>query len=361
MKKIFSHALFGAACVLTAFACSDEARFVPHPTGGSSREGAAASSWDASPSGPAVPAPREPDAATSSSEAVTPAQSPPRPSFVVPRGPCDLDARVGRFSVEKQADFGVIQGSVAEGVVPTAIPTVVFEDGNCELHRRRTLSCVPACVGAQTCGDSGSCIPYPRQVSAGEVTLWGLTRETVMTPQAPGNAYFAPGADNPPYEPAAEIVLFAAGAGSVPSFLLSGVGSEPLERAPSWQLSRGGALDIEWDGPASAVETEIVVELTLDQHGASPLSLICAFEDTGRASIPASVIDQLITSGVSGFPNGRITRRTADHVDLEMGCVELVVGSPLAASITVSGYTPCTAAGDCPGGQVCNLPLQRCE
>jgi hypothetical protein len=286
---------------------------------------------------------------------------PPPPAFTAPRGGCDIATRVGGFSVEKQTDFGVVQGAVSDGVVPTAIPELVLDQDGCRLLERRNLVCIPACVGAQTCGEDGACIPYPRQVSVGDVQITGLTRETVMSPQDPGNGYYAPGATNPPYAVGSEVVLSAAGTESLATFHLFGVGSEPLQRPPSWVLESGADLALTWTAPTSGVETRVWIELTIDQHGTSPLSLACDLPDTGSATIPAAIIDQLINSGVTGFPNGRITRRTADHVDLDVGCVDLIVGSPLPASVAVAGYTPCNGAEDCPNDQTCNVPLERCE
>jgi hypothetical protein len=285
----------------------------------------------------------------------------PAVTFVAPRGPCEIADRIGGFSVERQVDFGVVQGTVSEGVVPSAVPALVLDQGSCRLVERRNLVCLPACVGSETCGESGTCIPFPRQVSVGDVTISGLTKATLMSPQQPGNAYFAPGADNPPYRVLGEVVLSASGASDVPPFQLFGVGSEPLAQAPSWVLEAGADLLVEWAAPTADVNATVLVSLTIDQHGTSPLSLSCEFPDTGSASVPSGVIDRLIGAGISGFPNGRITRRTADHVDIAAGCVDLVVGSPLAASVSVSGYTPCNGAGDCPEGQACNVPLQRCE
>jgi hypothetical protein len=288
--------------------------------------------------------------------------------FIAPRGPCEVATRVGRFTVEKQVDFGVVQGTVSDGVVPSAVPALVLEQGNCQLVERRNLVCLPACVGSETCGESGTCIPFPRQISVGEVAIRGLTKETLMSPQQPGNSYFAPGADNPPYQVQGEVVLSASGATDLPAFQLFGIGSEPLAQAPVWLLEAGADLVVEWAAPTADVAATVLVELTIDQHGTSPLSLSCEFPDTGSASVPSSVIDRLLGAGISGFPNGRITRRTADHVDIHAGtdnaaaaCVELAVGSPLAATVSVSGYTPCNAAGDCPEGQTCNVALQRCE
>ena len=283
------------------------------------------------------------------------------PAFSAPRGACDVATRVGGFSVEKQTDFGVVQGAVADGVVPTAIPELVLDQDGCQLLERRNLVCIPACVGAQTCGEDGTCVPYPRQVSVGDVRITGLTRETVMSPQDPGNGYYAPGASNPPFAVGSEVILSAAGTERVPPFYLFGVGSQPLQQAPSWVLESGADLQLTWSAPSAEVETRVAIELTIDQHGTSPLTLACDLPDTGSAAIPAAIIDQLINSGVTGFPNGRITRRTADHVDLDVGCVDLVVGSPLTARVAVAGYTPCNGAEDCPNDQTCNVPLQRCE
>ncbi len=281
-------------------------------------------------------------------------------TFTEPRGVCDHDVRVGRFTVEKQTDFGVVQGSVADGVVPTAVPEVVSDDGSCQLLLRKNLSCTPACVGAETCGEDGECIPYPRQISVGTVTISGLTKPAVMEPQVPGNTYFAPDAENPPYVDQSEIILSAAGSEDADAFKLFGIGSVPLEQSPTWVLAEGQDLAVTWEAAENS-PARIAIELPIDQPGTSPLSLLCEFEDTGSATVPTAVIDQLITSGVSGFPNGRIIRRTADNVAIESGCVELLVGSPRLAMVSVAGFTPCNSPDDCPVGQMCNLAIELCE
>jgi hypothetical protein len=322
----------------------------PDGAGGSDNSGAGGgpSSNGGSQAGPDEPRP---------DDTPPPAETP----FTAPRGACDVSVRTGGFKIEKQVDFGVVQGEVRDGVVPTAIPTVVDDGGRCRLLERRNLACFPACVGMATCGESGTCIPFPRQVSVGEVSIAGLTRDTVMSPLMPGNSYLSPGAPNPPYGVESPIVLSALGQESIPRFQLFGIGSEPLGDAPTWVLTPGSDLVLEWSAPTVDVATTVLAELTIDQHGITPLSLSCELEDTGTATIPAAIVDRLIASGVTGFPNGRITRRTADHVDLAIGCVDLVVGSPLAASVSVSGFTPCDAPADCPSGQTCNIALERCE
>jgi hypothetical protein len=276
-------------------------------------------------------------------------------------GECDIPSRVGRFTVEAQSDFGVVQGAVFEGVVPTAIPRLVSEAGSCRLLERRNLVCTPACVGSTTCGEDGACIPHPRQISVGNVTISGLTQPTNLSPQEPGNSYFAPGADNPPFAVGSEITLTAEGESGRPGFELKGFGSSPLGPKPSWLIERGKGLSVLWQNGAPGARTRVTVELSVDQHGLSPLTLACEFEDTGTATIPASVVDRLLDSGVSGFPNGRIFRRTADRIVFDFGCVDLLVGSPLAADVSVAGVVPCKKVADCPMGQTCNLMQELCE
>jgi hypothetical protein len=306
-----------------------------------------------------------PDADTASdaslADAADAAPFPPDVPFATPRGPCEAAERVGRFIVEAQEYFGVVQGTVADGVVPSTVQELVLEDGACRVYMRRTLVCLPACVSGETCGEEGVCIPRPENISIGDVHISGLTQPTLMSPLLPGNRYFAPGADNPPYLDPSEIILSARGVGDLPAFQLFGLGSVPLTESPSWVLEEGVDLQIAWPAPLSEAGTSVLVELTIDQHGSSPLSLSCEFPDTGSAAIPSELVDQMIGAGVSGFPNGRITRRTADHLTLDVGCIELAVGSPLAASVAVAGFTPCNGPEDCPSNQQCNLDLELCE
>ncbi len=275
-----------------------------------------------------------------------------------PRGACATGKRTGRFSVEKQKDFGVVQGTILDGVVPTSIPELVSEQDGCKLFRRRNLSCSPACVSSETCGETGKCIPYPAQISVGGVLIEGLTKPVKMDPQRPGAVYFAPGQDNPPFVSDARVGLKASGADQVAPFELFGRGSDPLPEAPTWVLEQGKALELAW--PAGSDVTTVSVELTIDQHGSTPLSLACELPDNGSAQVPSTLIDDLIGSGVSGFPNGRIQRRTVDHVDSALGCVELSVGSVLAARVRVAGFTPCKSNQDCPSGTTCDPVQERC-
>jgi hypothetical protein len=286
----------------------------------------------------------------------------PDPTTVELNGRCPDATRVGQFTVEAQERFGVVQGSVNDGIVPTSVPDIVSDDGSCRLLRRRTLSCNPVCQAGQTCGDDGNCIPFPRQQSVGTVTIEGLVAAVSMEPRVPGNGYFAPSANNPPYVVDETVRLTAAGADGQTGFVLHGVGGEPLTEAPNWVLAAGQPFALTWPAPVGPINrSSVQVEMTIDQHGLSPLSLRCTFPDTGAATIASATIDQLINSGVTGFPNGKLTRLTADSVDGSDGCIELLVGSPIAPNVSVAGETPCNSTADCPDGQICDVPNQRCD
>lgn len=363
MKPLVVGLPLALAALLQLGGCSDDSRGGEGDDGGTSNAGSGGSSQAGSSrggTGGVTPS----GGSKSTPTAGQPAQGGEAGSdsgFIEPRGDCTIDERVGRFSVEAQKDFGVVQGSVLEGVVPTSIPELVSEEGGCKVLKRRNLVCSPACIGAETCGEAGSCIPYPHQVSVGKVTIAGLTKPVAMEPQMPGAVYFAPGADNPPFGPGDEVVLSAEGAADTAAFQLFGVGSEPLQEAPTWVLEKGEDFELTWAAPSAGAKTRIAIELTIDQHGQTPLSLSCDLEDTGQGTIPAAILDQLITSGVSGFPNGRIQRRSVDHVELAAGCVELSVGSGRAATVRVAGFTPCKSDKDCPDDQTCNTLLEKCE
>jgi hypothetical protein len=266
---------------------------------------------------------------------------------------------VGRFTVEKQKDFGIVQGTVLDGIVPTSIPVLVVEKDGCKIWRRQNLACNPACDSTQTCGEKGKCISYPRQVSVGVVSIDGLTKPVEMKPQAPGAVYFAPGQDNPPFDKSARVRLKASGDEAIDAFELYGDGSAPLTEVPSWVLKSGEALEVSW--PAGTTATWIDLELTIDQHGITPLSLTCQFDDDGSAQIPQELVDQLLDSGVSGFPNGRMQRHTLDHINGDLGCIELSVGSTLSADVRVAGITPCSKPEDCPSGLMCDTVKEICR
>jgi hypothetical protein len=109
------------------------------------------------------------------------------------------------------------------------------------------------------------------------------------------------------------------------------------------------------------VRSEAYLTINIDQHGVTPTALFCSFADDGEGTVPASLLKTLIGQGVTGFPDGSLTRRTVDSTAVGDGCEELVVSSLHDADVNVVGYTPCNNDKMCPDGQHCNLELERCE
>ena len=109
------------------------------------------------------------------------------------------------------------------------------------------------------------------------------------------------------------------------------------------------------------MRSEVTLRINIDQPGTSPSSVYCTFEDDGEGTIPASVIQQLVEVGVSGFPSGLLVRRTAVKVDAGDGCMDFEVSSRSDVAVDVVGYTPCISDNDCPEGMECNLEMQICE
>lgn len=279
------------------------------------------------------------------------------PETVELAGDCGLDDRWGGFLVENQEMFAIVDGEVIEGVVPVAVLVEVSTEGDCRLLRRDTPFCDPACTAGETCDHSGECVSYPASVDLGTASISGLLVDVSMEPSSPGARYFDTTVPNPVFEPGALLELRTERLDP-----LHGVGVQPLTAAnPVWVISADTPLEVSWDAPEGAVRSQVRLDLTVDQHGVSPLALRCLFDDDGAGTVPAALIEGLTTAGVTGFPNGRIARRTVDSTALDSGCVDFTVASRLEAEVEVAGYTPCDGPDDCPEGLECNLAIEACE
>ncbi len=277
-------------------------------------------------------------------------------------GSCTDDVRWGSFAVESLEDYGYAAGSVLDGVVPTAVLTRVLDDGECTIWKRENPYCDGGCAPSEACGLDGVCVPYPVSQDVGTVTIEGLLQAVSMEPVTPGYTYFDTSLPNPPWTPGATLRLRTGGEIYDPT-VLQGVAPTALELASlSWTVSRDRSFPLTWDTPSGASLTEVMVKLSIDQHGITPSKLECRFADDGAGEIPAVALAALMDLGVTGFPEGEIERRTVDRADLGAeGCLEFVSTWSRALDIEIEGYTPCNRDEECPTGLSCNEELQRCE
>lgn len=283
------------------------------------------------------------------------------PATIPLEGPCALDLRLGGFVVEAYEDYSIVDGTVSNGVVPLSVLEEVVQEGPCRLMKRNNPFCDPPCGPTETCDFDGECIPYPEPQDLGTVTLLGLAEAVSMEPVVPGYSYFDTSVPHPVFAPGELIELRTTGA-AVESFTIHGVGVHLLD-APDldWVVSEQAPLVVSWEAPAGEVRSTMALTLNIDQHGVSPVTVWCEFEDVGTGEIPAAVIDALFSAGVSGYPNGTLSRHTVDSTDVSGGCVDLEIASPLAANVDVAGYIPCTDDDDCPDGLECNEAIGLCE
>ena len=112
---------------------------------------------------------------------------------------------------------------------------------------------------------------------------------------------------------------------------------------------------------SAAARTTVYAELNIDLHGLTPLLLTCELPDIGTGTISASMIDGLIGAGVTGFPEGRVARRTVDSITAPSGCVEFSVSSVRDIELEVTGFIPCTRQAECPPGLTCDVAIQQCR
>jgi len=288
----------------------------------------------------------------------------PPPDDVELDGDCDLAVKYGAFGVDETVDYTTVQGQVSNGVVPVTVLRNIQEEGDCRLMKRENPFCDPPCGPGLTCDYDGECITFPEPQDLGDVIVRGLVERIAMEPRQPGYNYFAVGLPEEAILPGETIQLRSTG-GTWDAFEAWGIGVESLVMPEDllWTIAEATSLDIEWPAPSAGARSHVQFRLNIDQHGTSPATLICDFPDTGSATVPATMIDGLRAAGVTGWPAGSVTRRTADHTVLSdgEGCVEFAVSSPRNVNVTVSGYIPCNDANPCPEGLECNEAIELCE
>lgn len=274
-------------------------------------------------------------------------------------GDCELDERFGAFTISDYETYTIVDGAVANAVVPVTITPEISAQGDCRLLVRDNPFCEGGCAQDETCDFDGECLPYPEAQDLGQITVAGLVVDVRMTPVQPGFRYFNTSLPHPAFSPG-DLLQLRAGGGEFGAFDLHGIGVEPLVvPAEDWVITEGEDMLVSW----TAAEGRATVQLAMriDQHGSSPATVFCEFDDDGSGTIPAQIVDDLIGAGVTGFPNGSLTRRTVDNARAGGGCVDLITQSRRSPNVRVAGFTPCNRQEDCPDGLTCDIPNQICE
>jgi hypothetical protein len=283
----------------------------------------------------------------------------------LPYEPCSADSSVGQFVIELGMGFTRVGGRVTDAVLPSRVPDELAGAGECRLLAAAPTSCVPACPAAtQVCDRDEACVPLPRAHDVGAITVHGLVVPLQISPNAVTRGYSNPAQPplpHPGFLPGADLRLDSAGGDYAPFELRGwGVSALALDGAPI-EVRGGRATPIRWQAPSVSGPARLHVELNINQHGATSSSIECDFPDTGAAEIPAELVDGLIGQGLSGDPTLTATRRSATSIEIEPGCVEMLVVSELTVDVQVEGIVSCDSSSQCPAGQTC-LDVERfCE
>jgi hypothetical protein len=202
----------------------------------------------------------------------------------------------------------------------------------------------------------------PLAQDMGEVILRGLVVERLaLQALQPGTTYSYTQLPHPGFL-VDHVVQLRTTSGYLGALELYGIGVTQLVPTEStWTITDGTDLEIAWAPPPANARSRIFLEVNIDQHGLTPATLTCDLPDTGSAAIPAVIIDGLIASGVTGFPTGRVARRTVDSHTSAEGCIEFLVTSVRTIAVDVTGHTPCDGPEDCTPPQTCNTVIQQCE
>jgi len=290
---------------------------------------------------------------------------PQDPSAIELHGACPLESRLGGFKVEMNEDssYTAIDGQVNNAVTPSLVSEVFTTDGDCKLLKRRRLVCNPACTSAQTCGFDETCIDAPVGQDMGMAVFRGLAKGVAISPIQPGNKYFYTRLPHPGFQ-SGRVLQVATSGGFLPAVEMYGVGVDGIVvDSEKLVLTQGQPLQLSWVVPTATADvtgSRVYFEINIDQHGATPLNLVCDLPDTGSATISQTLLDAFIGAGVTGYPSAKLVRRTVDSSTSEEGCIDFQVTSVRQVKVEVTGHIPCARDTDCPEGMNCNTEIQQC-
>lgn len=274
-------------------------------------------------------------------------------------GMCALDGstQVGGFEIAHWDGFSTITGNVANGLLPTTVLFPRETSGDCQLFQKEYPFCDPGCGAGEVCDHNGECIPYPTNQGLGTAMITGTESPVIM--EADGsNYYWDTALAFPMFNPGDLIRLDTTG-GEIDAFGLRSMGVEFLTFDNlDWVIRDKENLVLSWT--PSKTPNRVLFSLNVDQHGNSPVSLVCDTTDDGEISIDSGMLETLMMYGVSGFATATARRYVADSVTLEPGCVELVTYNHVDGHLSVDGHQPCFNDNDCPDGQVCDVAINTC-
>lgn len=252
--------------------------------------------------------------------------------------------------------FSVAGGTIYNGSVPEAFPlAVALEEPGCQLLKPKLPFCSGGCGGDAACVEDETCVAYPKAQDVGVLALAGLGVAPVsMDPFPPSFAYQSPAL---PHPPCAEGELVRLGA---ETFTASTTCVAPLIVSNTeFPVKRGQALALEWEPPADAEQTRLLIKLDVSHHGGKKGEIDCDVPDNGAFEISASLVTALVDLGLAGYPTIVLTR-VSSALSVEQPAVKFAISSGIEREVD-TGVTSCTDSEQCPAEQQCNMDKLACE
>jgi hypothetical protein len=248
-----------------------------------------------------------------------------------------------------------ITGTICDGPSP---PNIIFKEvmssGSCKLLKAVTPNCSQNCQLGYTCVSEDSCMPEPKVLDVGTVTVNGLKNSsglTTITMEPPKSLYYQMVGVSLVYPPCSEgdtITLSATGKDSVAPFTIKARGITPLVVLNGDILVEDGKdINLQWVPPAISGVSTINVRINISYHGGTKGEIQCDCEDNGSLTIPGAMLDKLKSYGIAGYPLVEITRKSVGtNADAK---ASVIVQCSVTKLLTIPGVTSCNQDGDCPG------------
>lgn len=252
--------------------------------------------------------------------------------------------------------FSVAGGTIYDGFVPEAFPlAVALEEPGCQLLKPKLPFCSGGCGGDAACVEDETCVAYPKAQDVGVLALEGLgVAPVTMDPFPPSFAYQSSALPHPPCAEGELVRLGAEG------FFASTTCIAPLIVSNTeFPVKRGQALALEWEPPADAEQTRLLIKLDVSHHGGKKGEIDCDVPDNGAFEVSAALITALVDLGLAGYPTIVLTR-VSSATSAAQPAVKFAISSGIEREVD-TGVTSCTDHAQCPNDQLCNMDKLACE
>lgn len=267
---------------------------------------------------------------------------------------------------EDSEGYTQVQGLIYDGPA-TLNDGKIWEEtarsGNCRLLVPRIPLCVNTCTDG-VCVEDDSCQLNPSTVSAGNVTISGLKKNSgettiIMEPKI-YNKYSAIGVAFPPFAEGDLIRFSADGGTAAEAFTLEVQGISPLEVLnDTITLEDNKPVTLTWKAATVAGASTISVVFDISHHGGNYGKIVCECEDNGSLTVDGALLDKLKALGVTGYPRLEMTRKAvSSNQDTK---VEVVIESKVIRYLEIPGVVSCPEPGkqgECPAGHSCGEDFQ---